>query len=68
MVGYPPLDLFSFGYHVSGYELIGDLIIVDKRIVEYTSFQVINQFIFRHIHKTAHVAEVNGPELVERCR
>ena len=29
----PSLDLFSFGYHVSGDELVGDFIIVDKRIM-----------------------------------
>ena len=66
VVAHPCLYAFRFLYHVPRNEAVFNLVTGYERIVEDTSFEGIEQLLFRTIGDLPHIVEIDRTELVER--
>ena len=57
----------AFLYHVPRNEAVFDLVTGYERIVEDTSFEGMEKFLFRTVGYSPHIVEIDRTVLVERC-
>ena len=67
IVVYPCLYALRLLYHVSRDEAFFNLVTGYERIVEDTSFEGIEKFLFRTVCYPPHIVEIDRTVLVERC-
>ena len=66
ITAYPCLYALRFLYHVPRNEAVFNLVTGYERIVEDTSFEGIEQFLFRTVGYSPHIVEIDRTVLVER--